>query len=91
MYLFTDNFGIKNKSYKKQVFCGAPWYSVVLCGALQWFCTFLWSSSMICGALYVIHCFVSALSAIFVPLLPVCEFYQMPSETLSELFPDHME
>ena len=57
MYLFIDNFGIKNKSYKKQVLRPYPWCSAVSCAIFQ-------CSPTIHSGLGVIRCSVSALSVI---------------------------
>ena len=83
IYLFIDNFGIKNKSYKKQVLCGAPFCSVVLPSDP---CSFLvlrydlrssGCSGMIRGAPSVIRCSVSAPSTIrsYVALGPLVRIF----------------
>ena len=52
MYLFIDNFEIKNKSYKKQVLRPSPWCSAVIRALFQ-------CSDMIDGGPGVIRCSVA--------------------------------
>ena len=63
MYLFIDNFEIKNKSYKKQVLRPSPWCSAVIRALFQ-------CSNMIGGGPGVIRCSVSAPFAIRCSVAP---------------------